>query len=73
MAKHHPDLIMCRKQPGIGMFFVDFVYSTVCVQLWEDYARNVTESVRFAIRMYGHVRSSEFVMNATTAHMKDAV
>lgn len=20
MAKHHPDLIMCRKQPGIGMF-----------------------------------------------------
>lgn len=18
MAKHHPDLIMCRKQPGIG-------------------------------------------------------
>ena len=19
MAKHHPDLIMCRKQPGIGM------------------------------------------------------
>ena len=21
MAKHHPDLIMCRKQPGVGEFF----------------------------------------------------
>lgn len=21
MAKHHPDLIMCRKQPGVGKLF----------------------------------------------------
>ena len=21
MAKHHPDLIFCRKQPGVGKFF----------------------------------------------------
>ena len=27
MAKHHPDLIMCRKQPGIGE------YSILCMSL----------------------------------------
>lgn len=21
MAKHHPDLIFCRKQPGVGKFY----------------------------------------------------
>lgn len=24
MAKHHPDLIMCRKQPGIGRYLLHF-------------------------------------------------
>ena len=26
MAKHHPDLIFCRKQPGVGMYF--FLFSS---------------------------------------------
>lgn len=25
MAKHHPDLIFCRKQPGVGKF-IEIVY-----------------------------------------------
>lgn len=24
MAKHHPDLIFCRKQPGVGNIFMKF-------------------------------------------------
>ena len=27
MAKHHPDLIMCRKQPGVGKIL--FVFNVI--------------------------------------------
>ncbi|KAF5377785.1 hypothetical protein D9757_008073 [Collybiopsis confluens] len=38
MSKHHPDLIMCRRQPGI-----------VEMKLSDVYVKNVTENVQCAI------------------------
>ena len=29
MAKHHPDLIMCRKQPGVGMLGLDIIIDDI--------------------------------------------
>jgi len=26
MAKHHPDLIFCRKQPGVGAYIVSVLH-----------------------------------------------
>lgn len=30
MAKHHPDLIFCRKQPGVGKIHIRIPLFTVC-------------------------------------------
>ena len=27
MAKHHPDLIFCRKQPGVGKIYIRLNYN----------------------------------------------
>ena len=55
MAKHHPDLIMCRKQPGIGEPFLSccglrnyLLQSFLILIFWcrvqqsDAYARNVS-------------------------------
>ena len=49
MAKHHPDLVMCRKQPGIGTSFVcplcllrTFDYMCLTFQLLDVSVRSVS-------------------------------
>ena len=53
MAKHHPDLIFCRKQAGVAignvqnilfMFMFTDLFQAACV-------RNVMENVSFVTRM----------------------
>lgn len=46
MAKHHPDLIMCRKQPGVGIkvlvcgFYLLLIF--FYFQLLVDFVKNVS-------------------------------
>ena len=57
MAKHHPDLIMCRKQPGIGTYqdyfacgfllspvfgFTPLTRFTLLLQLSDGFVRSVS-------------------------------
>ena len=59
MAKHHPDLIMCRKQPGIGMFEISDFCPTHCAYAHlflspaavGRCARNATASVQCALHV----------------------
>eukprot|EP00542_Grammatophora_oceanica_P017693 CAMPEP_0194037078 /NCGR_PEP_ID=MMETSP0009_2-20130614/9427_1 /TAXON_ID=210454 /ORGANISM="Grammatophora oceanica, Strain CCMP 410" /LENGTH=138 /DNA_ID=CAMNT_0038679085 /DNA_START=78 /DNA_END=492 /DNA_ORIENTATION=- len=55
MAKHHPDLVMCRKQPGVAL---------------GDSAKNVMATVSFAIPLSTRTHLFTFVRNATTGVWK---
>jgi PHD finger-like domain-containing protein 5A len=41
MAKHHPDLVMCRKQPGIGIGRLCEKHDGLCV-ICDSYVRPMT-------------------------------
>lgn len=82
MAKHHPDLIFCRKQPGVGLYSITgFIYysnssnitNVHLLQLLDGFVRNAMVNVLFVIRMFGHAHLSEYVMNAITDHIKEDV
>jgi len=53
MAKHHPDLIFCRKQAGVGkkssnrfIFTIQtFIYFNLFFKLLDVYVRNAMENV----------------------------
>lgn len=61
MAKHHPDLIFCRKQPGVGNNLT--IFSRVpnlpniffLLQPLAAYAKNATENVSFVTLMSDRV------------------
>ena len=49
MAKHHPDLVFCRKQPGIGAIYFSiidlFADFSLIVFVWQqlgDFVKNVS-------------------------------
>ncbi len=67
MAKHHPDLIMCRKQPGN-----DKVVNIQESQL-VDCAKNVTENVLFATPMCDLISQLNYAMSATMVVIKEDV
>ena len=76
MAKHHPDLIMCRKQPGIctprsvpshPQLCSALTPSRSLLQPSGDYARNVTASARSATHTCGRARLCAFATSATMA------
>lgn len=85
MAKHHPDLIFCRKQPGVGTFS-EKPESPKCKQTISinssslsrfqqsaDSAKSAMESVSSATRMCVLVLWSGSAMNVITGLIKDGV
>ncbi|KAF7356377.1 Ubiquitin fusion degradation protein 4 [Mycena venus] len=65
MSKHHPDLIMCRRQPGIETA-PRFQQSGVC-------AKSATENARCVIHTCVPRRSCGYATSATLARMAGAV
>ncbi len=49
MAKHHPDLIMCRKQPGIGIFF------TIADHSADEYGRVAISVLLFVVSVFSSI------------------
>ena len=80
MAKHHPDLIFCRKQPGVGKIVFPIQYYQEIIkcnffplQPLVVCAKNATESVSFATRTSDRALWLEYVTNAITVLIRDVV
>jgi hypothetical protein len=79
MSKHHPDLVFCRKQPGIGKPFFPLI-SCGTIQgilnvrntekLLADCVKSATASASSVTAMSGRASSSKYATNAILARSR---